>query len=132
MSVNRLDVEPTFGELFNDMFVKVGELAAAHADQLREEIHANSAHARAILWLQMVGVIGTAIGVAFLLVACVHGLIDAAFWAPALAWLTVGAVTVTSSVGVFVWGQRQWKSTHVVPHETLQSFRESMSCLTSR
>lgn len=129
MTVNRLNSHPTFAELISDVAAGVGELAAAHVDQLGEELRAKSGRLHVAFRQQMIGVIASSIGAVFLLEACVRALIDAGGWTPALAWLTVGTVPAAVGIGLFALGKSQWTSVDPLPRETLHSIRESLSCL---
>lgn len=132
MSVNRLNAEPTFAMLINDVFDQVGDLAKAHADQLSEELHAKTSQAWTVFLQQVIGIKTFTVGITFVLVACVYGLIDGAGWAPSLAWLLVGGLTALAGAATFALSRRKWTSLQLLPLETLHSVRESMTCLSNR
>jgi len=129
MAVNRLTAEPTFTELISDVAADVNELAAAHLQQLRDEIAEQTARARAAGVAATTGGVIALVGVTFVLVAVVHALIDYAGWSPTLAWAVVGGVMIAIAGILLAMAYQQWKSFHAVPQQTLESVKESLSCV---
>ena len=129
MAVNRLNLEPTFAELISDVAADVNELAAAHLQQLRDELAQQAAKARSAAIALIVGGIIGIIGVTFAFVAGIHALIDFAGWTPTWAWLLGAAAMIAVASMSLTIAFQQWRSFHAVPEETIASVKETISCV---
>jgi uncharacterized membrane protein len=119
----------TWVELVADIASGARELAAAHAAQLQSEVREETRRAQSAGVLMAGGLLIAGLGAVFLMVAIVMALIEALLWPAWAAWLTVGAIGAGIGLAAWAVGRRQWSAVHFLPEQTLQSVRESLSCL---
>lgn len=120
-------VQPTIVEMMAGIGTGAKELAAAHAEQFREEVSAESSRATSAIALIAAGCTAVGIGLIFTLVALVMVLIERLGWSAWSAWLAVAAGAVLIGVPVGLTGYRRLQQVHVIPRDTLESVRESLS-----
>ena len=127
MNALKSPVRPTYVEMFADIGSGARELAAAHADQLREEVSAEGHRAHNAVALIAAG--STAIGVAilFTFIAAAAALVEHLGWYMWTSLLMVAAVGVLVGVPLWLSGRRLLGQVNVIPRETLQSIGESLS-----
>jgi hypothetical protein len=122
----------TFVELATDVAVGARELAAAHGDQLREEVRTEATRAESAL-LMLAGGCGLAgTGIVFLLIAAVELLKTRYGWSPTVAWAMVGAIVALTGTLLAGIARQQLHAVRVIPQRTLQSLRDSLEWVTRR
>lgn len=119
--------QPTFVEMIADIGAGARELAAAHADQLREEVSAEGQRAGNAVALIAGGSTAIIVTLLFSFAALAAVLVEQLGWRVWTSLLTVAAVAAVIGVPVLLSGFRLLQRVSVVPRETIQSVGESLS-----
>jgi len=122
----------TFVELMAGIGAGARELAAAHAQQLSEEMTAETDRAHLAIGFLIGGTAAIGIGLVFVLETLVAYLYEVRGWSAWTACLTVALFSIVIGVPVWIFGRSQLKSVNVIPRATLHSVGESLSCIANR
>jgi hypothetical protein len=135
--MNRLSSMPgyqrdSFATLVGDVAAGAKELAAAHGEQLRAEVRAETTKATSVAVLVGAAAVLSVVGFVFLLVALVQWLNQGFALSLAASWAIVGGIVFFIGLIVALIAREQAASLRMVPRKTLNSIRESLQWITQR
>jgi len=123
---------PNFVTMAADALTDVKELAAAHTEQIRNEIKTETTKAISTVVMLVIGGFLGMVGLVFVLVALVSVLQSSLSISPSASWGIVALGCLIIGGGMAFWALRQIQNLKLMPRDSLKSIGESLTWITKR